>query len=181
MLADMLQYSCLETPLPDREAWQAAVYRGTKSRTEPKRPCAHKHKTFFFLARGSSAPVRVEREGGAAVRLAGTLAAPNTDCPHHRSYDPIRAFFKPLVAGDQKVSLASLSSQLRQFRHLEGSLAWGPSLSFGHQAHRGAPWLGSYSADLRVRHLVGQPLYCSASDAGMWGERGYGDGSTPYV
>ena len=28
---------------------------------------------------------------------------------------------------------------------------------------------------------MGQPLYCSAADAGVWGERGYGDGSTPYV
>ena len=27
--------------------------------------------------------------------------------------------------------------------------------------------------------LMGQPLYCSAADAGMWRERGYGDGSTP--
>ena len=44
-------------------------------------------------------------------------------------------FFEPLVAirafepgGNQKVSLASLSPWLRPFRHLEGSLAWGPSL-----------------------------------------------------
>ena len=26
-----------------------------------------------------------------------------------------------------------------------------------------------------------QPLYCSAADAGVWGVRSYGDGSTPYV
>ena len=26
-----------------------------------------------------------------------------------------------------------------------------------------------------------QPLYCSAADAGVWGERGYGDGCTPYT
>ena len=30
-----------------------------------------------FLAGGSSAPVRAEREGGTAVWLAGTLAAPS--------------------------------------------------------------------------------------------------------
>ena len=58
------------------------------------------------------------------------------------------------------------------------------------QAHRGAPWLGSYSVDWHVRHLkglpgwgptlvqcvrhmMGQPLYCSAADAVRWGERGY--------
>ena len=33
-------------------------------------------------------------------------------------------FFECLVAGDQKASLASL----HPFRHLKGSLAWGPSL-----------------------------------------------------
>ena len=40
-------------------------------------------------------------------------------------------FLKPLVAGDHKASLASLSALLRLFRHLEGSLAWGPTLLFG--------------------------------------------------
>ena len=37
------------TPLPDREAWQATVYRVTKSWTRLKRPCAHRCKIFFFF------------------------------------------------------------------------------------------------------------------------------------
>ena len=41
------------------------------------------------------------------------------------------SFFKPLVVGDQKDSLASLSPYLYPFRHLEGSLAWGPALLLG--------------------------------------------------
>ena len=41
------------------------------------------------------------------------------------------SFFEPLVTGDQKTSLACLSPQLCLFRHLKGSLAWGPSLLFG--------------------------------------------------
>ena len=41
------------------------------------------------------------------------------------------SLFKPLEAGDQKASLASLSPYLHLFRHLEGSLVWGPSLLFG--------------------------------------------------
>ena len=49
------------------------------------------------------------------------------------------------------------------------------------QALKGAPWVGSYSVVQCLWHLVGQPLYCSAADAGVWGERGYGDGSTPYT
>ena len=40
------------------------------------------------------------------------------------------SFLEPLVAGDQMASLASLSPWLHLFRHLEGSLAWGPSLLF---------------------------------------------------
>ena len=62
-------------PLSDREAWQATVYRVAKSQTQLKRPCAPRRKTFF--ACGSSAPVRVECEGGAAAWLVGTLAAPS--------------------------------------------------------------------------------------------------------
>ena len=40
--------------------------------------------------------------------------------------------------------------------------------------------MGSYLVVQCVRCLMGQLLYCSAADAGVWRERGYGDGSTPY-
>ena len=67
----------------------------------------------FFFACGSSAPVRVEREGSAAARLAGTLAAPSVQghrLPPPQELWPSRSLFlQPLVAGDQKASLASLS------------------------------------------------------------------------
>ena len=43
----------------------------------------------------------------------------------------VMALSEPLVTGDQKTSLASLSPQLRLFRRLKGSLAWGSSLLFG--------------------------------------------------
>ena len=62
-------------PLSDREAWQATVYRVAKSQTGPKWPCAHRCKSFF--ACGSSAPVKVEREGSTAAWLAGTLVSPS--------------------------------------------------------------------------------------------------------
>ena len=65
-LANTLQYSCLENPLSDREAWQATVYRVAKSRTG-----------LFLLACGITTSVRVECEGGAAAWLAGTLAVPS--------------------------------------------------------------------------------------------------------
>ena len=44
------------------------------------------------------------------------------------------------------------------------------------QELQGLPWVGSYSVVQCIMCLMGQPLYCSAANAGMWGERGYGDG-----
>ena len=41
--------------------------------------------------------------------------------------------------------------------------------------------MGSYSLVQCLRHLMGQPLYCSTVDVGLWGERGYSDGSTTYT
>ena len=67
--------------------------------------------TRLFFACGSSAPVRVESEGGAAAWLVGTLVAPSVQ--GHRPAAEVTAlsesFFEPLVAGDQKASLASVS------------------------------------------------------------------------
>ena len=59
------------TPLT--EAWQATVYRFAKSWTQLKQPCVHRCKTFFACS--SSAPVRVEREGGTAAWLVGILGS----------------------------------------------------------------------------------------------------------
>ena len=71
----------------------------------------HRLKTFF--ACGSSAPVRVEREGGATAWLVGTLAVPSVqghELPLLQELWPYQSlFFELLVAGDQKASLVSLS------------------------------------------------------------------------
>ena len=48
-------------------------------------------------------------------------------------------------------------------RHLKGHPGWGPTLV------------------QCARRLMGQPLHGLAADAGVCGERGYGDGSTPYA
>ena len=57
--------------------------------------------------------MRVDCEGDAAAWLAGTLAVPSVQGTQTASTARVMAlsesFFKPLVAGDQKVSLASLS------------------------------------------------------------------------
>ena len=52
-------------------------------------------------------------------------------------------------------------SVVRCISHLKKHPGWGPTL---------------YSV---VRHLMVQPLYCSAANASVWGKRGYSDGSTP--
>ena len=90
---------------------------------------------------------------------------------------PSVSFIEPLVAGDQKASLASLSLQLCPFRHLEGILPGVLLCCSACQAHRGAPLdgvllcrlvcqalkgaplVGSYSVVQWVRFLMGQPLY----------------------
>ena len=67
---------------------------------------------MIFFACGSSAPVTVEREGGSAAWLAGTLEALSVQghgLPTLQELRPYQSFFKPLVAGDQKASLVSLS------------------------------------------------------------------------
>ena len=89
----------------------------------------------LFFTCGSSAPVRVEHEGGAAAWLEGTLAVPSVQrhrlLPRQELWPCQSLFLEPLVAGDQKASSASLSPWFCLFRHLEDSLAWGPSLLLG--------------------------------------------------
>ena len=140
----MLQYSCLEKLLPDREAWQATVYRAAKSWTLPKQPCMRRHKTFFTC--GSSAPGRVGHEGDTAAWLAGTLAAPGTQ-GHGLS-------LSEELWPSQNLSLSLLPLVIRRLlwpvfvhsapsRHLEASLTWGPSLLFGASGTlRGPPGWG---------------------------------------
>ena len=55
--------------------------------------------------------MRAEHEGGAAALLAGTLAAPSVQghkLPLQQELWPYQSFFEPVVAGEQKASLARL-------------------------------------------------------------------------
>ena len=137
-----------------------------------------------FFACGSSAPVRVEREGGAAVWLVGTLAAQSVQAHEMPSLQELWPY--------QSIFLSLLYLEIRRplwpvFVHssTHSGTYRGPSLLFPHQAHRGAPltevllcslahqslkgapWVGSYSVVQCDRHLMGQPLYCSAANAGL--------------
>ena len=142
--------------------------------------------------------MRAECEGGAAAWLLGTLAVPSAqdmDCLHHKSFGAIRVFFQascccrsePLFGQSFSVALQVQESFLawgpsvfRRVRHTKGPPLPGVLLCrWVHQALKGAPWVGSYSVVQCIRRLSGQPLYCSATNAGVWGESGYGDDSTP--
>ena len=119
-----------------------------------------------LFACGSSAPVRVEREGGAAAWLAGRL-----DCLHRRSYGPIGVLFQASgswrsegVFG-QCFSLALPVQALRglpclrssedwNVRHLKGAPSWGP-LCRSVLRHLKGHLVGVLSVDQCVRHLKG--------------------------
>ena len=138
-MANTLQYSCLEKP-PDRQALQAPDYRATKSWTQLKRPCAHRCKTSFAF--GSCAPVRVEREGGTAAWLAGTLAAPSVQghgLPLPQELWPYQGLF------------LRASCRWRS----EGLFGRSFSVTLPIQALRGLPCLGSFSVSRRLRHIEG--------------------------
>ena len=83
----------------------------------------------LFFACGSSAPVRVEHEGGAAAWLEGSLEVPSSQgyglpLPQELwPYQSLFFFFELLVAGDQKASLASLSSIAPSLQALRGSFS----------------------------------------------------------
>ena len=72
---------------------------------------------------------------------------------------PSESFLEPLVAGDQKASLASLSAQLHPCRHLEGSLAGVVLCCSVCEAHRGAPLAGVLLCRLVHRSLKGAPWW----------------------
>ena len=107
----MLQYSRLENTLSltekvgrpqSTESQRVGLYQSDPVCIGPR----------HFFACGSSAPVRVEHEGSTAAWLVGTLVAPRVqghELPPPQELWSDQSLLKPLVAGDQKASLASLS------------------------------------------------------------------------
>jgi len=169
----MLQYSCLENLPSLTEAWQATVHRMTNSWTLPKRPFAHRCKTFFFFfCLWELCPSE-----SWAWRWCSCLACRDpggTKC-----------------AGTRTASASGVMALSESF--FWASCSWWSEGLFGqsfsvvqpaqtplprvllycsvHQASEGPPWLGSYSVDQQVKLLNRNPgwaltLYCNAS--GVW-------------
>ena len=131
-----------EPPLPDREAWQAKVYREAKSQTQPKRPCLHRWKTFLPAAALPQWELSVKVDSCLACRdpggakYAGTWTASSTGVMALSG-----SFFEPLIAGNQKASGHSFSIALPV------------------QALRGFPYLGTFSVVWQVRNIEGPPAW----------------------
>ena len=96
--------------LPDREAWQATVYRVAKSQTLPKHPACTDTRRFLPVAVLPQSELRVKvaqllgLQGPGIAKRTGTQTAPITGVMALSE-----SLSEPLVAGDQKASLASLS------------------------------------------------------------------------
>ena len=94
VLANAFYYSCLETFLSDREAWQATVHRVAKNWTWPSDPMCIDSKPFLPLAALPQWELSVK-----VVQLLALwgswkcLVWKDMHCLCCRSYDPIRVVF----------------------------------------------------------------------------------------
>ena len=144
-----------EPAVPDREAWQATVYRVTKRQIWLKWPCTYRHKTCF--ACGSSVPVRVELKVAQLLGLQGPWwrqVCRDTDCLHCRSYDPIRVLIRASCSWRSEGLFGQSFSVALPVQALRGLPCLGSYSVVQHVRHiEGAPWLGSYSIDRCVRRL----------------------------
>ena len=153
------------------------VYRIAKSQTLPKQPCVHRSKTFF--ACGSSAPVRVECEGGTALScgVPGGAKCSGTRTASATGVMALSVFFQASCSWrSEGLSIQSFSI-VPPIQVLRGLPCLGSFsvVHHAHQAHRGAPlsgvligrsvcqalkgtpWVGFYSVDRWVSHLKGHP------------------------
>ena len=172
----MLQHSCLENSPPWQRSLVGHSPQGLYESDTSKPPCEHRHKAFLPVA---SLPQEcwawrwrscLTWGGPGGAKCAGTRVPPSQE---------LQPFLKLCVAGDEKASVASLFS-----------------VALPVEALGGLPCLGCSSVVQCIRHVEGPPpgvLLCR-SVSGVWwaslsivqlpvlvcwGDRGYGDGSTP--
>ena len=137
----MFQYSCLETPFSDKEAWQATVYRVTKSWTWTKWPCTHSCKAFFFFCLWELCPSE-----SWVWRWHSCLACRN---PGGAKCAETQTAFATGVMTLSQAFFASCSWRS------EGLFGQYLSIALPIQALRGFPCLGSFSIVWCVRHIEG--------------------------
>ena len=186
VLANTLQYSCLENPPP----WQRSLAGHSLQRvrhywSDPARIDAR----LFFFCRFWDArlfwPVAALSQRELSLKVAQLLGLwgswrrqvrRDTDCLCRRSHGTIRVCFlascswwseslfgQPLSAVPPVQALGGLPclgsfSVLQCIRYIEGAPLTGVLLQrLACQALNGAPWVGSYSVVQRISHLKGHP------------------------
>ena len=131
------------------------VYRIAKSQTLPKQPCVHRSKTFF--ACGSSAPVRVECEGGTALScgVPGGAKCSGTRTASATGVMALSVFFQASCSWRSEALFGQSLSISPPIQALRGHPCLGSfSVVWCIRQTEGPPWLGSYSVG---RHLKGHP------------------------
>ena len=95
---------------------------------------------------------------------------------------PYQSFFRASCSWWSEDLFGQSSSVVLSIQALGGLPCLGSFSIVRHFRHKeGPPWLGSYFVVHCVWCFMGQLLDCSAANAGLWGERGYSDGSAPYT
>ena len=156
---------------------------GSQCWTRLKWPCAHRREAFFYLQQlcpreswawrwrsclACGDPGSTNCAGIWTASAAGVMAL-------------VESFSRPLWlvflrnlahSGTSRAPLSGvLVCCLAHQAHRGGPLTGVLFCRWAHQALKGAPRVGSYSVVQCIRHSMGQPLYCSAADAGCGGER----------
>ena len=120
-------------------------------------------------------------------------SVPRTQTASTAGVKALSVFFQASCSWQSEGLFGQFFSIALPVRAVRGLLCLGSFSVVWHARHmEGPPWLESYSVVgehpgwgptlwFSVRCLMGQPLYCSAADAGVWGERGYSDVSTRYM
>ena len=120
----------------------------------------------LFFTCGSSAPVRVEHERGAAAWLAGTLMVPSVQghrLPLLQELGPIRVFFRASCSWRSEGLFGQSLSVAPPIQALRGLPYLGYFSVVQHVRHIERPsWLGSYFVDRCIRHLKGHPGWAPA-------------------
>ena len=96
VLTNMLQYSCLENPLIEKPGRPQSTGSQRVGHDQRDPICID---TRLFFACDSSAPVRVEHEGGRAAWVVGTMVAPTVQgygLPQPLEYWPYQSLFSNL-------------------------------------------------------------------------------------
>ena len=137
VLANTLQYSCLENTSPWQRKLAGHSLQGRRGKHYWSNPACIDARLFCLWQLYPSESWAWTWRSCLAFRDSGSTKCAATWTASAAGVKALsESFFEPLVAGDQKASLGSLSLELCPFRH------WGPSLLFGASGSREAPLAG---------------------------------------